>query len=178
MKLWKVAVTDARSTSIYVFLVFARAILSAARVLIAKMLPRSPRHTATESCSSQSCRKGSFKKGKAGVMNFQNLGKVETFQKYLDMAYNNGLAQAESVRKDTTNPNRLFRSKRIEQARVEAVGKSLANSLGTVGKSFPRFDALAPFYQELVRCTVEYDQLKKSLGALNWAKHRSEERRV
>src|SRR3989344_2295655 len=64
MKLWKVAVTDARSTSIYVFLVFARAILSAARVLIAKMLPRSPRHTATESCSSQSCRKGSFKKGK------------------------------------------------------------------------------------------------------------------
>jgi len=107
-------------------------------------------------------------------MNFQNLGKVETFQKYLDMAYNNGLAQAESVRKDTTNPNRLFRSKRIEQARVEAVGKSLANSLGTVGKSFPRFDALAPFYQELVRCTVEYDQLKKSLGALNWAKHQIE----
>ena len=103
-------------------------------------------------------------------MNFQNLSKVETFQAYLDNAFKNGMAQAEAMRKDTTNPNRLFRSKRIEQTRIQAIGKSLASALDTIGKSFPRFDALAPFYQELVRCTVDYEQLKKSLGALNWAK--------
>ncbi|HLC32617.1 MAG TPA: GTPase, partial [Candidatus Nanoarchaeia archaeon] len=73
-------------------------------------------------------------------------------------------------RRETTNPNRLFRSKKIEQARVETMGKSLANALEMIGKSFPRFDALAPFYQELVRATVDYEQLKKSLGAVNWAK--------
>lgn len=107
-------------------------------------------------------------------MNFQSLGKVETFQTYLDIAFKNAIVQAENMRKNTTNPNRLYRSKKIELARIEAMGKSLANALGTVGKSFPRFEALAPFYQELVRCTVEYEHLKKSLGALNWAKKQVE----
>ena len=32
------------------------------------------------------------------------------------------------------------------------------------------FDELDPFYQELVRCTLDYDMLKKSLGSLMWAK--------
>lgn len=104
------------------------------------------------------------------AMNFQNLSKVETFQTYLDLAFKNGMKEVERVRAETTSPNRLFRSKRIEKARIEVVGKSLISSLDYIGKSFPRFDALAPFYQELVRCTVDYDQLKKSLGALNWAK--------
>src|SRR3989344_5070346 len=130
-------------------------------------------HTTKTSCTLWTY---GFKKGSLLIerMNFQSLGKVETFQTYLDNAYKNALAQAENVRKDTTNPNRLFRSKKIELARIEAMGKSLASSLSTIGRSFPRFDALAPFYQELVRCTVEYEQLKKSLGALNLAKRQIE----
>ncbi len=103
-------------------------------------------------------------------MNLQGLGKVEAFQTYLDIAFKNGMKEAEKVRAETTSPNKLFRSRRIEKARIEVIGKSLISSLDRIGKSFPRFDSLAPFYQELVRCTVDYDQLKKSLGALNWAK--------
>ncbi len=103
-------------------------------------------------------------------MNLQGLGKVEDYQKYLDIAFKNGVATAELTRKELTNPNRLFRSKRIEIARVEAIGKSLVSSLDFIGRSFPSFDQLAPFYQELVKSTLDYDLLKKSLGAVNWAK--------
>lgn len=103
-------------------------------------------------------------------MNLQGLGKVETYQTYLDMAFKNGIAQAVRTRGEIENPNRLFRSKKIETWRIEAMGKSLMSNLDTLNKSFPRFDELDPFYQELVRCTLDYDMLKKSLGSLVWAK--------
>ncbi len=103
-------------------------------------------------------------------MNLQGLGKVEDYQTYLDIAFKNGVARASQARQETTSANKVIRSKRIELARIEAVGKSLMNSMDTIVRSFPRFDQLDPFYQELVKCTLDYDMLKKSLGALNWAK--------
>ena len=103
-------------------------------------------------------------------MNLQGLGKVETYQTYLDMAFKNGIAQAVRIREDTTNPNKLYRSKKIETLRIETMGKSLMSNLDMLNRSFPMFDQLDPFYQELVRCTLDYDMLKKSLGSLMWAK--------
>ena len=103
-------------------------------------------------------------------MNLQGLGKVEDCQKYLDIAFKNGVAAAAQARKETTSPNKMVRSRRIETARLEAVGKSLINNLDTIGRSFPSFDQLAPFYQELVKCTLDYAMLKQSLGAMAWAK--------
>ncbi len=103
-------------------------------------------------------------------MNLQGLGKVEDCQKYLDIAFKNGVAAATQSRKDTTSPNKVIRSKRIEMARIESFGKSLINSMDAIGRSFPSLDQLAPFYQELVKCTLDYEMLKKSLGAVNWAK--------
>ncbi|MBS3147389.1 50S ribosome-binding GTPase [Candidatus Woesearchaeota archaeon] len=103
-------------------------------------------------------------------MNLQGLGKVETYQTYLDMAFKNGIAQAVRIREDTTNPNKLYRSKKIETLRIETMGKSLMSNLDMLNRSFPMFDELDPFYQELVRCTLDYDMLKKSLGSLMWAK--------
>lgn len=103
-------------------------------------------------------------------MNLQGLGKVDDYQKMLDIAFKNGIASATQARKDTTSPNKLLRSKRIEIARIESMGKSLTKGLDFVGRCFPSLDQLAPFYQELVKCTLDYAMLKQSLGALAWAK--------
>ena len=102
-------------------------------------------------------------------MNLQGLGKVENYQKYLDTAFKNGMTAAGEARKATTSPNKATRSKRIEIARVETVGKTIINSLNAILRSFPSFDQLAPFYQELVKATIDYAMLKQSLGAVNWA---------
>jgi len=102
-------------------------------------------------------------------MNLHGLGKVETPDGYLDIAFKNGIAAAAASRAETTTRNKILKSKRIETARITATGKSLISSLLFVLKSFPSIDTLDPFYQELIKCTLEYDKLKKSLGALNWA---------
>jgi len=103
-------------------------------------------------------------------MNLQGLGKVDDYQKLLDIAFKNGVASASESRAQTTSPNKMVRSRRIEIARIESVGKSLINSLDFIGRCFPSLDQLAPFYQELVKCTLDYGMLKQSLGALAWAK--------
>jgi len=102
-------------------------------------------------------------------MNLQGLSKVETYQTYLDMAFKNGQSAAVQARQAVKTRNKLVRSKFIERARMQSMAKSLMGSLNFVMKSFPSLDQLAPFYKELVKCTVDYGQLKKSLGALNWA---------
>ena len=103
-------------------------------------------------------------------MNLQNLGKIEDYQKYLDLAFNNGKKAAEHSRQETTSRNRAIRSRRIETARIEAYGKTLISILDQIGKSFPSIEQLAPFYQELIKATLDYAMLKQSLGAVNWAK--------
>ncbi len=103
-------------------------------------------------------------------MNLQGLGKVDDYQKILDQAFKNGMQAAAQAREDTISPNKILRSKRIEIARIEASGKTLINILVMIGKSFPSIDQLAPFYQELIKCTLDYVMLKQSLGAMNWAR--------
>ena len=105
-------------------------------------------------------------------MNFQQLGKIETWEKYVDIAFHNGAKRAEQVREEVKGQDRqkIQKSKHIEIQRIAAVGNSFVNSMDSIGKSFPSIDSLPPFYQELVRCTIKYDDLKISLGAVNWAK--------
>lgn len=105
-------------------------------------------------------------------MNFQQLGKIEQWDKYVDMAFHNGAERAMQVRDEVRGQDRqkIQKSKHIEIQRIISVGKSFINNMEAIGRGFPSIDSLPPFYQELVRCTLEYDQLKVSLGAVNWAK--------
>jgi len=102
------------------------------------------------------------------LMNFQGLAKVETYQTYLDVAFRNGVAKAMQVRQKRIK-DRLTKSKHIERARMETVAKSLINSLDGIIQRFPRTEELAPFYHELLKCTLDEGLFKQSLGALNWA---------
>jgi nucleolar GTP-binding protein len=103
-------------------------------------------------------------------MNLHGLGKVETYQTYLDVAFKNGIANAKQERQKTRAKTRENKSKEIEVARIKAISKSLMSSMDFVLKCFPMVDDLDPFYQELIKCTLDYPELKRSLGALNWAK--------
>jgi len=63
----------------------------------------------------------------------------------------------------------LGRARMIEEARMNAVQDSLVSRLTAVLKSFPGTAELDPFYVELLKCTLDFVQLKKSFGALAWA---------
>lgn len=102
-------------------------------------------------------------------MNLQSLGKVDKWDKIVDMAFKNGSEAASSARTIKSH-DRLKKSKHIECSRVQSISKTLCSLLDGIVRSFPNIDTLDPFYQELMNCTLDVGMLKKSLGALSWAK--------
>jgi len=103
-------------------------------------------------------------------MNFQTLTKIETADKYLDNALRQSSRRARELRSQLSGATRQIRSRKIEVARVEAFAQPLISIFENIVKSYPDFDSLPDFYKALVSCCLDEDQLRKSLGAVNWAR--------
>ncbi|MBI4738374.1 50S ribosome-binding GTPase [Candidatus Woesearchaeota archaeon] len=101
-------------------------------------------------------------------MNFQGLTKVETADWYINVAFRAATKKA-GIARGASSGTRLDKSKSIECAKLAELHTVLRKHLMQILLSFPSIDGLPEFYQQLVRTTLEYDQLKKSLGAVNWA---------
>lgn len=108
-------------------------------------------------------------------MNFQGLGQIQDYQYYLDVAFNAAKKIASQERQNTDANDRLNKSKDIELARVKEVSSRLQKPLKQLLESFPSLDGMTEFYQELVRNSLEYDSLKKSLGTINWGVQKIDE---
>ena len=102
-------------------------------------------------------------------MNFQGLGEIRDYQFYLDVAFNAGSKTAQHERENSTNKDRLNKSKDIELARIKVARAKLEKSLKDILLAFPSLDNMTEFFQEMVRTTLEYDEIKKALGGVNWA---------
>ena len=74
-----------------------------------------------------------------------------------------------------TGPDRVTRARNLAVARVRIAGEAIGSTLRGVVKGFPSVDRLPPFYRELVELLVDKDQLKKHLGAADWAADRAAE---
>src|SRR3989344_6393352 len=107
-------------------------------------------------------------------MNFQTLTQVRDSEFYLDVAFKaaKNTANLLKTKKKQLPKERLSKSKFIEVKKIEAIKNSLYGHLNGILVSFPSIDSLPPFYRELVKVTVDYYQLKKSLGAVNWCKEK------
>ena len=108
-------------------------------------------------------------------MNFQDLVKVEIPDFYLDVAFRRTKEKARLIRGSQLKGTRMDKSRYIETRKIELIKDTLVNSLIKIVKSFPSIDQLPEFYLELVKCTIDYAMLKKSLGAVNWAIKRVDE---
>ncbi len=102
-------------------------------------------------------------------MNFQTLQKVESPEFYLDVAIKRGKKDAEKAKLKVRGQDRLRKVMVVESERIKVVGRELHGMLSGIIKNFPEIDGLPDFYRELVKCTIDYDQLKKSFGAVIWA---------
>jgi nucleolar GTP-binding protein len=108
------------------------------------------------------------------IMNFQNLSHIETPDTYLDIAFRKAKKTVENVRGKTpirqeSKEPRLEKSRKIETERISTIRNILYDRLIEIVKSFPSVDQLPEFYRELIKCTLDYPDLKKSLGAVNWS---------
>ncbi len=104
-------------------------------------------------------------------MNFQTLAKIEKPDFYLDVAFKRAKETVIQT-KSTFKGKKLSREQKsrfIELEKIKAFSKSLTHNLKHILISFPSIDGLADFYNALVKCTLDYEMLKKALGAINWA---------
>ena len=102
-------------------------------------------------------------------MGFQDIPKIETYQWYLDLVFSRA-KKASGMVKTQTKGGRLEKVRAGEIARVQEIRRGLVKHLNLVLRSFPSLDTLTEFYNELVRATLDYPELKKSLGAMKWAR--------
>lgn len=128
-------------------------------------------------------------------MNFQDLHKIEDADTYLDMAFRNARERSDDTKIEAkaktkalkykitkqykgvytgrkTMNFRLQFEKTVELSRINAVTGNLTGHLQKIVDNFPMVDQLPPFYNELIKATLDYESLKKSLGGMKWAGER------
>jgi nucleolar GTP-binding protein len=66
--------------------------------------------------------------------------------------------------------DKRYEIKKIIIARTEKFISDLTSRLESYVKNFPSIDKLPLFYQEIIDIKVDTDKLKKSLGAIDWAR--------
>jgi len=66
--------------------------------------------------------------------------------------------------------DKRYEIKKIVIARTEAFINDLLSRLETYVKNFPSLDKLPLFYQEIIDIKIDTNKLKKSLGAVDWAR--------
>lgn len=98
-------------------------------------------------------------------MNFQFIVPIERSKDYLDIAFRK--AREKSNKK--LEGEWLEKIRRKEMIRLDVIKDQLVERLDKVVKSFPSLDHLPPFYIELIKLTLDYGDLKKSLGGVSWA---------
>ena len=66
--------------------------------------------------------------------------------------------------------DKRYEIKKIVIARTETFVTDLTSRLESYVKNFPSIDKLPLFYQEIIDIKIDTDKLKKSLGAIDWAR--------
>ena len=103
-------------------------------------------------------------------MNFQTLKNVEKPQFYLDLAFHRASKHSFDLKSKFKGEklSNLQKARIFEFERVNMVYMTLREAFRNILKSFPHLEKLDPFYLELVKCTLDYDQIKISLGGITW----------
>jgi nucleolar GTP-binding protein len=92
---------------------------------------------------------------------------IPTPEEILDKAFSRAKKAAAKVR--TSKIHRQKKSKRIEEVRVQTACQVIRETFENILEKTPHVEEMPMFYQDYIDVAVGVDELKKSLGALNWA---------
>ena len=91
---------------------------------------------------------------------------IPTPEEILDKAFRRAKKSAAKIR--TSKIPRQQKSKRIEEVRIQTACQVIIETFENILEKTPHVQRLPMFYQDYIDVAVGVDQLKKSLGALNW----------
>ena len=95
---------------------------------------------------------------------FNKIPLVLTSEQLLDRAFK------KTKKVQIVDRNALYRKKKIIIAKTESFATNVIFPLEEYVKKFPSIDNLSLFYQEIIDIKVDINKLKKSLGAVDWAR--------
>ena len=104
-------------------------------------------------------------------MSFQDIKRIEKAQTYLDIAIRKGI-KSRSSRHERPD---MKKAKQLNMQVIGIINDVLSSKLDEIVKGFPALDNLPEFYAELLKVTLDKDELKKSLGSVSWAKKKINE---
>lgn len=104
-------------------------------------------------------------------MTFQDIKRVEKPQHYLDVA----LRRAASRKGKKLKGSHFQNAKTKDLERINIIRDSLVTKFKDITTNFPSLDNLTEFYEQLLRATLDYNQLKKALAGVNWAQKKISE---
>jgi len=91
---------------------------------------------------------------------------IETHDELLEIAFH----RAAKIAEKTKIKNKLKRRKRHVLSKLDVVTDTINSKLNKYVKAFPSFNQLHKFDFELINLTIGIDKLRKSLGAIDWAR--------
>ncbi len=89
-------------------------------------------------------------------MDFQKIPRIEDKQHYLDVAFKRGSSKAKAANKNK------------DLVRISTVKDYLVSNLSKICSGFPSFDDLSLFQRDVLLLRFEIDDIKQSLGGVNW----------
>ena len=95
---------------------------------------------------------------------FRKLPIVLTAEQLLERSFKN------AKKLQIVDRNALYKKKKTIIARTESFSQSLISQLEQYVKKFPSIDNLSSFYQDIIDIKIDTNKLKKSLGAVDWAR--------
>ncbi|MFT4313038.1 MAG: GTPase [Candidatus Woesearchaeota archaeon] len=99
-------------------------------------------------------------------MSFSDIPKIESDTFYLELAIRR--AREECDKRNINVRDALLRTKKKSGIKVRMMEQVLTKSLHSILEKFPKLDELTPFYQDLIKLTLDYPYLKRSFGAIVW----------
>ncbi len=103
-------------------------------------------------------------------MGFNEIPKIENAKFYVNLAFKRANEEAKKAREEVSKKRSVLeKSKIIEIVKMRTAKDFLMETLEKMTKKFPSINQLNKFFFELLKCYVDIDELRKSLGALNWA---------
>lgn len=106
-------------------------------------------------------------------MNFQTLQKIESYEHYLNVAFNRAKKCIEKLRQEKPKLRGAEAWQKhgqyMEIERIKEGTRNLCGQLSAIESHFPQLDDLPAFYNALAKITLRYEETKKALAAIKWA---------
>lgn len=94
----------------------------------------------------------------------KNMPLVLSAEKIIDKAFK------KTNKVQITDRNKFYRKKKTILKKTDTFANTIITTLENYVKNFPSINNLSMFYQELINIKVDINKLKKSLGAVDWAR--------